>query len=267
MQHMLRIMKDLIKEGETTNGSPSPQIQRYIRNIELYLRHRQLVEFADWIHSNRLTINYKKSHYIVFHRKKLLPVNVLDIVLNDRILDRVQNTVFLGLNVNHNLNWSDHIKLQTAKISRINAILYLTRSNFPKNCLTLLYNSLVYPILSHCNIVWGRTYKSTLNQLFVAQKRCIRTINFRKRRDHTSLDFYSMKTFKLCDINNYFSLIFVFKFINGLISSPIAWEFATDDRFRNFNNLNLQVPLLVPPSINSHLIIIALLFGMIYPVQ
>ena len=214
-----------------------------------------------------MTINYKKSHYIVFHRKKLLPVNVLDIVLNDRILDRVQNTVFLGLNVNHNLNWSDHIKLQTAKISRINAILYLTRSNFPKNCLTLLYNSLVYPILSHCNIVWGRTYKSTLNQLFVAQKRCIRTINFRKRRDHTSLDFYSMKTFKLCDINNYFSLIFVFKFINGLISSPIAWEFATDDRFRNFNNLNLQVPLLVPPSINSHLIIIALLFGMIYPVQ
>ena len=86
------------------------------------------------------------------------------------------------------------------------------------------------------------------------QKRCIRTINLRKRIEHTNVDFYNMKILKLNDVDTYFSLIFTFKIITNLINSIMRWTFAQNERFRNFNNLNLQVPFV--GSSQHHLIII-----------
>lgn len=41
-----------------------------------------------------------------------------------------------------------------------------------------LYYALVYPFLTYCIIAWGNTYQTSLQPLFVLQKKAIRIITF-----------------------------------------------------------------------------------------
>ena len=50
----------------------------------------------------------------------------------------------------------------------------------------MLYNTLSLPYLSYCSEVWGRTYKTNLNPLFVKQKNFLRIIGKVSRYDHTT---------------------------------------------------------------------------------
>lgn len=74
-----------------------------------------------------------------------------------------------------------------------------------------LYYSLVYPYLIYCNIVWGGTYNTYLNQLAVLQKRVIRIITGEEYRAHTSLLFYRTKILKINDLNKYFLGLHMYK--------------------------------------------------------
>ena len=109
-----------------------------------------------------------------------------------------------------------HIKEITSKINKYSSIFYQIRNNLDRKHLLLLYNSIVYPQLTYCNIIWGKTYKSHLNQLAISQKRILRTMMYRSRYHHTNQDFYKLKVLKLDEINTYFGAIFVFKSINNL---------------------------------------------------
>ena len=61
-----------------------------------------------------------------------------------------------------------------------------------------LYNTLVLPCISYCNIVFANSYSST-NALFLLQKKAMRICA--GYRDHTDPTFYQHKLLKLQDIN------------------------------------------------------------------
>ena len=48
-----------------------------------------------------------------------------------------------------------------------------------------MYYSFAYPYLCYCNHVWGNTYKTYLNELFILQKMIIKIIADAKPRTHT----------------------------------------------------------------------------------
>ena len=141
------------------------------------------------------------------------------------------------------MSWKLHIDQILEKLHKYSSILYLTRNTLNNHSLKLIYYSLVYPSLTYCCIVWGKAPKKYLNQLFIAQKKIIRTIKFRNRYAHTNIDFLQLGFLKLYDIIKYFALIFVYKSLNNL-SHPFNY-------FHSFNHVynlritdNLRVPLL-----------------------
>ncbi len=81
-------------------------------NISLNLNHN-FANISDWLKLNKLSLNVKKCKYIVFHKpkKKINPNN------DDTIIERVQEFNFLGLILNENLNWKNHINKISNKIS------------------------------------------------------------------------------------------------------------------------------------------------------
>ena len=64
----------------------------------------------------------------------------------------------------------------------------------------MLYNTLILPYLSYCSEVWGRTYKTNLNPLFVKQKTFLRIIGKLSRYDHTTPLFLKFNILKLFDL-------------------------------------------------------------------
>ena len=126
---------------------------------------------------------------------------------------------YLGLILDCNLNWKDRISFLESKIKRSIGILsklcYFVSLNTPRN----LYYALIYPFLTYALIVWGCTYTSTLQSLFILQKRSIRIITFSKYYEHTSMLFKSLNIIKLIDLETFHVAVFLKKFYKKLVPS------------------------------------------------
>ena len=70
----------------------------------------ELVKVDEWLKSNKLTVNIKQTHYIMFHHTIITNKASDDIVhLCGNNLVSVKNTKFLGVIIDSKLNSSDHI--------------------------------------------------------------------------------------------------------------------------------------------------------------
>ena len=229
----------IIYINDTINVSDKLRFKLYADDSVLYMTgndpvnvincmNSELMNINSWLIANKLTLNINKSHYIVFSKQVLPDTYLPPIKINDNKLSRVQETKFLGVTINARLNWSTHINNITLKISRINGILYLTRSLFLKESLRYIYLTLVNSHLTYCNIVWGNANKTNLRPLFLVQKRIIRTITFSTRYTHTGPLFQTLRILNIDQINFLCCALFMYKKLNGLIFSEITFNMVSD---------------------------------------
>ena len=111
---------------------------------------------------------------MLFSNKKCSKPIVIRI--NEHPIDQVYSTKFLGVIVDCDLNWKEHIKRVNSKIAKSVAVMYNLREMLPVNSLKLLYNSLVFPYIDYCLEVWGNTYHTNLNSVFIMQKKAMRNV-------------------------------------------------------------------------------------------
>ena len=85
--------------------------------------------FSNWLIANKLTINIKKTNFLIFksRQKKLMKENLNIKIMKESITQR-QSIKFLGVFVDQNLNWKEHIHIISGKISR--SIGIVSRSRF-----------------------------------------------------------------------------------------------------------------------------------------
>ena len=74
--------------------------------------NRELVGVNNWLMANRLSLNISKISYMIISNQK----NVIDIRILDSILRKVSTVKFLGVTLNENLTFNDHVKNVTTKI-------------------------------------------------------------------------------------------------------------------------------------------------------
>ena len=162
------------------------------------LLNRELELFVRWFALNKLSLNVNKTNFIVFTNKKIC--NDPSIYLNGNLISRVTNTKFLGIFIDEKLNWKDQINHVKSKLSKSLAIMYKAKPIVNEQALYTLYNSLFLPYLTYCIEVWGSTYKTTIQPLFIMQKRAVRIICNKQYRDHTQELFIEKKILKLHDL-------------------------------------------------------------------
>ena len=207
--------------------------------VDLFdLVNTDLRRVFDWVNANKLTINFTKSHYIVFNNHKKLPLNLPQLRVHNHNLLKVEETCFLGLIIDNALSWKNQIENTISKLNKYRGILYRTRHNLTMHSMKLIYFSLIYSALVYSNPIWGNTFKTRLHRLFVAQKNVIRTMCNQSRYSHTNELFKKLELLKLEDINKYFANIFTYRSINRL-SYPFDY-FTFVNQIHNVNLRNAQ---------------------------
>ena len=99
----------------------------------------ELRKVCEWLVINKLTVNIKKSNFVIFrpHQKSLncQPViKMLDYDSNQYIpLECKEYVKYLGIIIDCNLNWKYHINYVTLKISKTVGIISELRYYFPNN--------------------------------------------------------------------------------------------------------------------------------------
>src|SRR6218665_3343466 len=71
----------------------------------------------------------------------------------------------LGVIVDQNLTWSEHITQISNKVSKDIGILLHISYKLPAHTLTSLYYSLIYPYLAYCNMIWSSNYVTRIPHL------------------------------------------------------------------------------------------------------
>ena len=150
----------------------------------------ELKKVCEWLTVNRLSLNIRKSNYVIFHppQKKIdreIAINVYDNNTGQYLsLDRKNYVKFLGVLIDSNLKWSHHINYVALKISRIVGIIARLRHFVPTQTLLMIYRSLILPYLTYGICVWGHASKFLLNKLLILQKRVLRLIYFTPKNEH-----------------------------------------------------------------------------------
>ena len=131
----------------------------------------ELTKISTWLRVNKLSLNIKKIHYMVFTRKKFS--HQLDIRIDGHHIDEVHKTKFLGVFIDNKLNWKDHVSYLIGKISKGIGMVIKARQYFIKNGLIVLYYSFIYPYLIYCNHIWGCTYKNYPKKIVTLQNKIV----------------------------------------------------------------------------------------------
>ena len=169
---------------------------------------------------------------------KRIGLDPIDINIDGHSIDKVMSTKFLGVYIDNKLNWKRHIDHVCGKVSRGLGIILKARQLLTRNSLKTLYYSFIYPYFTYCNHVWGSTYPTTLNPLFLRQKRAIRIIAGAKFLDHTDPLFCSLNLLKLHDINTFVISKFMYKWYHCKLPVVFRNTFTLVSDTHNHNTRN-----------------------------
>ena len=97
---------------------------------------------------------------------------------------------FLGILLDENLNWKEHIKCIDNKISKCIGILFKLRIVLNEKCTRQLF---IHSYLNYGNAAWGSTTKTNLTILLRRQKHASCIIYFENRYTHSKPLMISLK--------------------------------------------------------------------------
>ena len=198
------------------------------REIDVLERaiNSELPKLALWFRSNLLSLNVLKTNFIHFKGRKSTDNKCLQMKLNGMQIERKTCTKFLGVYINEKLDWTDHVKHIVTPISRNIGILYKVRYFVSDKILLMLYNTLILPYISYCNILWA-TCKTVTNNILLLQKKAIRVCTRSGFLDHTNPLFVKLRCLKVDDINFLQTAIFMFRFNTKLLPDSFSSMFQS----------------------------------------
>ena len=96
--------------------------------IQLFsILNEELRKVDAWMKSNRLSVNIKKTNYVIFKSKQKRVDANLSLYYDNNPLKKEQFTKFLGVYIDENLSWIPHINHVCLKISKSIGIIYRSR--------------------------------------------------------------------------------------------------------------------------------------------
>ena len=91
--------------------------------------------------ANKLSLNRGKAKYSFFHkpsRKDDIPLLLPRLLIKKHKVERVKSIKFLGVLLDENLSWKDHIKYIENKVAKNIGFLYRAKLFLDKNSLLTL---------------------------------------------------------------------------------------------------------------------------------
>ena len=167
----------------------------------------ELEKIYDWLAVNKLSLNIRKTKFMLFHTKNTRFNFIPKITINDIEIERVQNFNFLGLTINENLSWKPHIDKIANKISKYSGILCRLKHFLPQHILRTIYCSIIQSNINYSLLLWGYD----CNRMIKLQKKIIRIICSCKFNAHTEPLFKKLDLLTITDMLKHNTLKFYYK--------------------------------------------------------
>ena len=236
--------KVILYADDTNLTSPisyfSPPLSTKESDIEVISSNinSELNDIQEWLSINKLSLNVKKTKYMLFHYRQRNVSNIIpNIVIGSEPIERVAEFNFLGLTIDENLDWNPHLQKISNKVSRTLGVMCRLKNYLPVHILRLLYNSLVLPYLQYGILTWG--FK--IGRIEKLQKRAVRIITCSKYNAHTEPLFKTLNLLKVSDMFTLNLLKMYYKYKNQSLPFYVMNMFTDAIEPHDYNLRNKYV--------------------------
>ena len=170
------------------------------------IMNKELEKLFEWLCINRLSLNVSKTNFIIFSAINK-PKTLVTILINKEAIDEVTHVKYLGILIDSQLTFKQHINELSKKIARAIGILYKLRPFVSTSILLNVYHAIIYPFLLYGISVWGNACNTFLEPILILQKRFVRMATYNDCYPvtpgplvHTPPLFYMLKLLTVFDI-------------------------------------------------------------------
>ena len=142
--------------------------------------NKDLTNIRNWLLANKLSLNVGRTEHMFFGTDFRLSNlgKVSPVTIGDKQIKRVNNTKYLGVYLDENLKWDNHIDNLCTKLSRSISGLKQARNHASLDILKMIYNALIQPVFDYCDVVWGNLNKRLSSRIQKLQNRVARIVTF-----------------------------------------------------------------------------------------
>ena len=194
---------------------------------------------------NSLLNNIGKTEIMLFQTKRKIQPPIQIIVkegVETKILKGQDSLKILGIKIDKNLNWNKHISY--IKKRATNSIRNLHRVNhlLPLKQKRILYNSLVVPHFSYCDIIWNELSRENEKKLQLAQNFAARSMLGLKKRSSATEALKKLELLPLTEKRNIHAAVHVKKALECKAPENISFQYHNLVRNPDLRPGNLQIP-------------------------
>jgi Reverse transcriptase (RNA-dependent DNA polymerase) len=216
----------LILINDIFNVALSGRIQLYADDAVLMYEasdfHTILVQMQNdifrlnlWFSANNIRMNVSKTNFILF-RKNTTALST--IAVNDTVITEVTSARYLGLFLDAQLRWEEHLNHVRQKILPMLFALRRTRTYISEPVAWQIYFAHIFSQLTYLNPIWSAASASRMAVLRVLQNKAIKIIKKFPWR-HPSFDLYTPNILPLSVLADFNLLLTIYRVRMGMLKA------------------------------------------------
>lgn len=174
----------LIYVNDIGNAVPTDRVKLFADDTNLFVSQDNIDALSDkancdinllhqWFLANRLTINVSKTCYMVFSSRNQSEIKIF---VNNMELSKVAACKYLGVTLDEELKWKEHIETVYKKLIKFVGIFYKLRSKLPSSVLQTIYYAFVHPHILYGIEIYANTHFSYLDKLVKLNNKILRIL-------------------------------------------------------------------------------------------
>ena len=145
-------------------------------NINIVLQN-DIDAVKAWCNNNSMKINTQKTKCMkICSKGKLIRSSELCVKIEENLIETVHSYKLLGIDIDLNLEWEDHVNRICKIISSKISLLQKLKDYLPIHVRQIFYTSYILPYIDYCSTVWGEVHKKDSDRITKLQKRAARII-------------------------------------------------------------------------------------------
>ena len=246
--HTNSVFTDLYAD-DTTLYDIQDSMEQIENNLQTALNSLEI-----WCKNNGMILNSAKTKVMFVttnQKRQRLQRQNLDLNFENESLGMVSNDKILGVFVDNNLTWTNHIKHLTKKMTSSIWLLSKIKKFLSQDHRIQFYKSYIQPHLDFCNIVWGSSSECNKLKILRLQKRACKVILDYQVEDSMEA-MSSLKIMSIYDRLYLRKAKFMFKVYNNLTPSYITENFTIRNNVNTSINLrSSSTGCFIPPKPNT----------------
>ena len=160
-------------------------------------------------------------------------------MINGKLLKVVTSYKYLGITVDNQLNFINHIKNLEKKIASGVGVLWKLKKFLPPDTLLLLYYVLIQPHILYAITVWGSTCSTYKNRLRTLQNSAIRAIANVRKMQRISPNYFKCGILKLDDLYRFEIPKLMFQYTKNDHPKPFKHMFKQSSHTHPYNTRSI----------------------------